>query len=88
MRHNQIGGLLANNHKYLIHLCIKGLKGKDYTKIIGWYKLIYDNIAQLISLLILELDQTKHTLDVLKCGLFSKNKEVCNMCCKVFSKIV
>jgi len=51
MRHNQVGGLLANQHKFLIHMCIKGMKGRDYSKIIAWYKLIYNHIGQLIFLL-------------------------------------
>jgi len=30
----------------------------------------------------------KHTLDVIKCGLFSKNTEVANLSCRVITKIV
>jgi hypothetical protein len=71
MRHNQVAGLLANQHKYLIHLCVKGMKGRDYTKIMAWYKLLNANAAQLVFLLQTETEQVKQTLDVIKCGLFS-----------------
>lgn len=37
----QAAGLLSNNHKYLIHIAVKGMKGGDYTKIIAWYQTIY-----------------------------------------------
>ena len=88
MKQTQIGGLLANNHKYLAHMCIKGLKGKDFKKIINWYKLIYDNISIFFDLLHNELDQFKNTLDVLKCGFYSQNFKVVNKCTQVFTKIV
>ena len=64
------------------------MKGKDFSKIIAWYKLVYKNISQLIFLLNNEIDQVRHTLDVLKCGLFSKNAEVANLCCRVLTKLV
>jgi len=44
MRHNQVGGLLANQHKFLILMCVKGMKNRDFSKIIAWYKLIYNNV--------------------------------------------
>jgi len=30
----QAAGLLSNNHKYLIHIAVKGMKGGDFSKII------------------------------------------------------
>jgi hypothetical protein len=51
MTHNQVGGLLANQYKYLVHICVKGMKGADYTKIIEWYKLLFRNTEQLVDLL-------------------------------------
>jgi hypothetical protein len=30
----QAAGLLSNNHKYLVHIAVKGMKGNDYTKMI------------------------------------------------------
>lgn len=29
----QAAGLLSNNHKFLVHIAVKGMKGNDYTKI-------------------------------------------------------
>lgn len=37
----QAAGLLSNNHKYLIHIAVKGMKGSDYSKIQLWYQNIY-----------------------------------------------
>ena len=51
MRANQIGGLLANQNKYLVLLCIKGMKNGDFTKLMNWYKQIINNIGHLIYLL-------------------------------------
>ena len=69
-------------------MCIKGLKGGEFSKIISWYKLIYNNVGQLVYLLNNELDQLKSTLDVLKCGLLSKSLEVSNLACRVLTKIL
>lgn len=33
----QAAGLLSNNHKYLIHIAVKGMKGSDYSKMQAWY---------------------------------------------------
>ena len=40
MRQNQVGILLANNHKFFIQLCVKGMKGADYSKLLNWYSLL------------------------------------------------
>ena len=69
-------------------MCIKGLKGRDYTKIVNWYKLIFDNITLFVDLLQIELDQFKNTLDVLKCGFYSHSSKVVSKCSQVFTKIV
>ena len=37
MSSKQAIGLLSDNHKYLYHLCIKGLKGNSYAKVKQWY---------------------------------------------------
>lgn len=37
MNSNQIAGLLSDNHRYLYHLCIKGLKGGEFDKVQLWY---------------------------------------------------
>jgi hypothetical protein len=80
MKQTQVGGLLANRHQFLVHMCILGLKGHSYGPIIGWYQLIYQYIDKLVVLLVYEKESASHSLDVLKCGLFSKNVDVVNIC--------
>jgi hypothetical protein len=38
MKPKQAAALLANNHKVLQHLCIKGGKGSDFTQVQNWYQ--------------------------------------------------
>ena len=38
----QAAGLLSNNNKYLVHVCVKGVKG-DFEKISQWYQAIYSS---------------------------------------------
>jgi len=51
MKSNQAATLLANNNKFLYHLCIKGAKGSDFDNVIKWYNLILPNIDHLINLI-------------------------------------
>jgi len=88
MSHNQVGGLLANQYKFLVLICVKGMKGADYSKVIAWYQLLFYNADLLVDLLSHETEQIKTTLDVIKCGLFSKNAEVATLCSRLFIKIV
>jgi len=37
MKTKQAAALLANDHKYLIHIAVKGMKGGDFSKLLGWY---------------------------------------------------
>jgi hypothetical protein len=69
----QAAGLLSNNHKYLIHIAVKGMKGGDYSKIVQWYQHIYGYAKQLVSLIDLEKEHNamKLTLNIIKCGLYS-----------------
>ena len=41
MKPKQALALLTNNHKYLMHICVKGVKGNDYEKVLNWYELVY-----------------------------------------------
>jgi len=69
---------------------MKGMKGKDYSKLITWYKLIMHNSWKLVDLLNAEKDDVKSlglTLDVIRCGLFSNEVEVANLCCRTLTKI-
>ena len=87
MNQGQVGGLLANRHQYLIHMCITGLKGKRYEPIIDWFSLIYSYTSKLVSLLKQEGSQMGLCLDVVKCGLFSRNADVANACAKVLTRV-
>lgn len=40
MNQSQAAALLANNQKFLHHMCVKGLKGRDYQRLVHWYRLI------------------------------------------------
>ncbi|CDW79816.1 UNKNOWN [Stylonychia lemnae] len=85
----QAAGLLSNNHKFLVHIAVKGMKGNDYTKIQQWYLDIYQNTQLLIQLIDNEKDQNamKLTLNILKCGLFSQNIDLAVNCSRLLSKI-
>jgi hypothetical protein len=85
----QAAGLLSNNHKYLIHIAVKGMKGNDYTKIIAWYQTIYGFAKQLTSLIDFEKEHNalKLTLNIIKCGLYSQNADLVITCSRVLSKI-
>lgn len=54
MSQNQSAGLLSDNHHYLFHLCIRGLKGGSYAQVTDWYDSITPHAAHLVSLLELE----------------------------------
>ncbi len=47
----QAAGLLSNNHKYLIHIAVKGMKGNDYSKVLSWYQNIYGHARHLTQLI-------------------------------------
>ena len=51
MSSKQTAGLLSDNHRYLYHLCIKGFKGSDFTKVTQWYQLMTPHVGHLVSLL-------------------------------------
>ena len=45
----QAAGLLTNNNQYLVHACVKGLKG-NFEPVIAWYKLILQDSRHLVEL--------------------------------------
>lgn len=75
LKPKQTLGLLSNNHKYLIHIAVKGTKGGDFNKMTNWYQDIFSNTKQLIQLIDAEKEQNAMslTLNIVKCGLFSSN---------------
>lgn len=54
MSPRQVVGLLSENHRYLYHTCIKGLKGGNFESIKQWYLLMTPHAGHLVSLLELE----------------------------------
>jgi len=54
MSSKQAVGLLSDNHRYLYHTCIKGLKGNNYTSIRQWYEFMIPSAGHLVSLLEME----------------------------------
>lgn len=85
----QAAGLLSNNHKYLIHIAVKGMKGNDYSKILSWYQNIYGYAKHIVQLIDNEKEQNamKLTLNILKVGLYSHNADLVVSCSRVLSKI-
>lgn len=66
------------------------MKGKDYSRIINWFKLVTQNHHQLVNLIEVEKFDTKvlsMTFNVIKCGLFSKNLEVTEVCARTLNKL-
>eukprot|EP00347_Sterkiella_histriomuscorum_P016192 403354133 len=85
----QSAGLLSNNHKFLMHIAVKGMKGNDFSKIQQWYLDIYQNTQLLIQLIDNEKDSNamKLTLNILKCGLYSQNTDLAINCIRLLSKM-
>lgn len=85
----QAAGLLSNNHKYLIHIAVKGMKGNDFSKILNWYQSIYGYAKHITTLIDNEKEQNamKLTLNILKCGLYSQNADLVITCSRLLSKI-
>lgn len=54
MSQNQAVGLLSDNHRYLYHLCVKGMKGGTFEQVIDWYTQMTPVASHLVSLLEME----------------------------------
>ena len=90
MTQAQGAALLANNQKYLVHMCIKGMKGKDFKKIKNWYHLILQSVDKLVHSLEQERNDTQAlgmTMNVIKCGLFSESSDVANLCGRTLNRV-
>ena len=64
------------------------MKGKSYNKVISWFDLVQNNKSILIKLFEQEPGQMKHTLDVLKSGLFSNSVKVVLSCISLFTSLL
>lgn len=84
----QAAGLLSNNNKYLVHVCVKGVKG-DFEKISQWYQTIYSTCRRLAELIDREEEQgtVSLALKIVSCGLFSPNYDIVVWCLRVLSKL-
>lgn len=84
---NSAAALLAHNQEYLIQLCTKGLKGKDYSSILAWFHYLIIQREQLANLIEKESRDPQiayMTLNILKCGLYSPNADVVQSAFKAF----
>jgi len=88
MNSTQAAALLSTNHKFLIHLCINGMKGQDYSKLYNWYVLLFKSKEKFVNLLEHESNDPlafSSALTVVKCGLFSLNLDIANICAKALT---
>jgi hypothetical protein len=84
----QAAGLLSNNNKYLVHVCVKGVKG-DFDKISQWYQTLYSTCRRLAELIDREEEQgtVPLSLKIITSGLFSPNYDIVVWCLRVLSKL-
>ena len=71
-------------------MCQKGMKGGDFKRLMGWYKITLQYTPKLVELLDYEKNDIQAlamTFNVLKCGLFSSNAEVVNITGRTLNKI-
>lgn len=69
---------------------MNGMKGKNYSRLIAWYRYLNENAAAFVSALEEKqflVTNTINALNVVKCGLYSKNEEVANLCCSALINI-
>ena len=73
----QAAGLLANNRKYLIQVCNKGIKG-DFSRVANWYTQINFTTRHLISLVRgSKLEGKTMCYATISSGLYSKDPNIC-----------
>ena len=76
MNTTQAAALIANNMKYLVHLCVKGMKRDDFSQLHVWYEVLLQNYDQIVNLFENESNDPlaiSNSLGVIKCGLFSND---------------
>ena len=86
---SQATALISNNQRYLIYICIKGMKG-NFTKLIDWYALLLSKVDRLVDLLEDQSNDYSTVYSLLKnikYGLFSKNADVANSCGRLLAKM-
>ena len=55
MKMKQAAALLQDNQKYLFHMCVKGMKGNNFTRVKQWYQLVLPYANHLVHLINEEL---------------------------------
>ena len=69
---------------------VKGMKGRDYSRMMNWYRLILQTTQNLVTLMELERNDSQAlgmTMNVLKLGLLSEDSEVAALCARVLIKV-
>lgn len=90
LQQKQAYTLIAANQKYLIHLCVKGNTGRDYSKLLSWYTSLGNQVNRLVQLFLQDLGDGKHiynALNVLKCGLYSHNLKLVTLTADFLNKL-
>lgn len=90
LRPKQAAGLLTNNNKYLAVAVVKGFKG-DFKPVTTWFQDIYAE-SRHAAMLIEKEERAKggslHSmLNTLRVGFHSRNVEVTEQTCRVFSRL-
>lgn len=86
----QASALLTNNQKFLLNLFTKGMKVKNFSRIIEWYRYAISQRTLLVSLLEQEQSTPQNlgnVMGVFKCGLFSLNVDVARIACVALIRI-
>ena len=80
---------MANSNKYISHILVKGLKN-DFVSVLNWLKEIYSSLNAFASLIESEEESElmMMPLNVLKGGLYSRNKEIAITTAKIFTKLM
>ena len=92
MQSSQAAALLTQNQKFLVHICVKGMKGKDYSKLKVWYKLLLKQIPNFVIQCERDIQQSNgasinKAFNVIKCGMTSHNLTVSQLCVDFFIKL-
>jgi hypothetical protein len=90
LQQKQAYSLIAANQKYLIHLCVKGNAGKDYSKLLAWYSSMSSQVNLVVQLFHQDLSNSKliyNSMNVLKCGLYSHNLKLATMTASFLNKL-
>lgn len=90
LQQNQAAALLTSNQKYLVHLCIKGMKGYNYTRLNQWYEFLINKVSKFADLCEIEKYNPvtlKMVLNAIKCGLYSRNYKIAELCATFMIKM-